>query len=702
MDIISTISRELNIPSNKIQKALTLFNEGATVPFVARYRKEMTGNLDEVELINIKDKNTYWVEFIKRRQSILKSISEQGFLTPEIKTKIESSLSIQELEDLYFPFKPKKITKGQKAIKQGLKPLALLLKNEEFDFRIEAEVQSFVRGEVKTKKDAISGAINILSEWIAESDKVRSRIRDQFERHATIYAKVKKGKDELGANYRDYFDFSQRIDRLAAHRTLAILRAEKEGFLRISIEVDLDKAVENIERTLGRQYQDNTYKEKIFQEAYKRVLQPSFESEFKKTIKEEADSESISVFAENLKQLLLQSPLGGKRTLALDPGFRSGCKVAVLSETGKYLENRTIFPHPPQKKVKEAEQILRNLVEAHKIEAIAVGNGTAGIETEKLCRKVFGNSGIKIFSVNEAGASIYSASEIAREEFPTLDITVRGAISIGRRLMDPLAELVKIDAKSIGVGQYQHDVNQPLLKQKLNEVVEHCVNHVGVELNTATYPILVHVSGLGETLAKNIITYRNEIGGFSSRSELLKVPKMGKKTYEQSAGFLRIEDGSNPLDNTIIHPESYPLAKQIAKFHKTTVEALISKETLIEDSQIENLSDEFDQHTIEMVVNELQKPTRDPRKELKEAKRNDISSMSELIPGMKLSGVINNVTNFGAFVDIGLKESGLVHISELANEFVSNVQEYVSLNQRVNVTVKSVDLERKRIQLSMK
>jgi len=702
MDIINTISKELNLPSDKIQKALTLFNEGATVPFVARYRKEMTGNLDEVQLINIKDKNAYWIEFLKRQQAILKSISDQGILTAELKSKIENTSSLQEMEDIYLPYKPKKLTKGQKAIKQGLKPLALLIKNEQFDFQIDEEIPDFVRGEVKSKKDAISGAINILAEWIGENEKVRGRIRGQFERHATIYSKVKKGKDELGSNYRDYFDFSQRIDRLAAHRTLAILRAEKEGFLRVSIDVDIDKATENIERVVGRQYQDNSYKTKVFQEAYKRILQPSFESEFKKTIKENADIDSIGVFAENLRQLLLQSPLGSKRILAIDPGFRTGCKIALLDSNGKYQENRTIYPHPPQKKTKEAEQVIRNLVESHKIEAIAVGNGTAGIETEKLCRKMYANSDVKIFSVNEAGASIYSASEIAREEFPNLDITVRGAISIGRRLMDPLAEFVKIDAKSIGVGQYQHDVNQPLLKQKLSEVVESCVNHVGVELNTATYPILAHVSGLGETVAKNIVAYRNEIGGFNSRSQLLKVPKMGKKTYEQAAGFLRIENGDNPLDNTIIHPESYALAKEIADLHNVKLNSILNKEIELNEEKLNGLNSKYDEYTIDFVLTELQKPTRDPRKELKEAKRNDLSSIKDLIPGMKLNGIINNITNFGAFVDIGIKESGLVHLSELADEYVSNVQDYVSLNERVNVTVKSVDLDRKRIQLSMK
>lgn len=702
MNITNLLSSELNISEKSIQKTLDLFEEGATVPFVARYRKEATGNLDEVQLIAIKDRHAYWKEFEKRRETVLKSIDEQGLLTEQLQSKIENAKDLNELEDIYLPYKPKKQTKGQKAIKAGLKPLAILIQQEQFDFKIEKELPRFVRGEIKTEKDAINGALNILAEWISEDDRIRERLRDQFTRFATVTAAVKKGKDEEGAKYKDYFKYSERFERVAAHRALAILRAEKEGILTISIDVDKDRAVENIERILGRKYAENSYVEKAFDEAYKRVLQPQFESEFKKLLKETADEESIKVFAENLKQLLLQSPLGGKRVLAIDPGYRTGCKVAVLNENGEYKENRTIYPHPPQKQTKEAIGILNTLIKAHKIEAIAVGNGTAGLETEKLCRNNFASAGVKIFSINEAGASIYSASEIAREEFLQLDVTVRGAISIGRRLMDPLAELVKIDPKSIGVGQYQHDVNQPLLKQKLDEVVELCVNHVGVELNTASYPILSHVSGLGPALAKNIIDYREEIGGFKERKQLLKVPKMGKKTFEQAAGFLRIENGKNPLDNTIIHPESYDLVKEIALLHSTSVDAILNKEVQLDEDKLDSLSESYDQYTLEYVSKELQKPTRDPREPLKEARYNDIASMEDLIPGMELNGTVNNITNFGAFVDIGLKESGLVHVSELADEYVSDVQQFVSLNQQVKVKVKSVDLERKRIALSMK
>lgn len=703
MQIIQILSQELNISEKSIQKTLDLLNDGATVPFIARYRKEATGNLDEVQLINIRDRNNYWTEFEKRKTSILKSIDEQGLLTAQLKEKIETCKDLNELEDLYLPYKPKKQTKGQKAIKAGLKPLAILIQQERFDVKIEQEIPRFVKGEIKSEKDAIAGAINILAEWISENERVRERIRDQFHRFAQVSSKVKRGKDEEGAKYKDYFDYSERFERVAAHRALAILRAEKEGILNLSIEVDQDRAIENIERIVGRNYAENSYSHKAFEEAYKRLLQPQFESELKKEIKEKSDEESIRVFAENLKQLLLQSPLGGKRTLAIDPGYRTGCKVVVMNENGDYKENRTIFPHPPQKQTKEALGILNTLIQAHKIEAIAVGNGTAGLETEKLCRQHFKREGLQIFSVNESGASIYSASEIAREEFPQLDVTVRGAISIGRRLMDPLAELVKIDPKSIGVGQYQHDVNQPLLKQKLDEVVELCVNHVGVELNTASYPILSHVSGLGPALAKNIVAYREEIGGFSTRKDLLKVPKMGQKTYEQAAGFLRIEKGKNPLDNTIIHPESYALVKEIADLHKTSVGAILAKEVQLDPSKNrEVLIEKYGAFTVDFVYQELTKPTRDPRKPLKESRYNDIASIEELIPGMLLNGTVNNITNFGAFVDIGLKESGLVHISELADEYVSDVTAFVQLNQQVKVKVKSVDLERKRIGLSMK
>lgn len=702
MNINELISKELNISINSVNKTLELFEEGGTIPFVARYRKEATGNLDEVQLIAIKDKHHYWQEFEKRKAAIIKSIKEQDKWSSDLDSKINSATSTVELEDIYLPYKQKRETKGQKAIKNGLKGLALTLQQETFDFKIEQEIPNYLRGKIKTEKEAISGAIDILSEWIADDEKIREKIRDQFQRFSTVSSSVKRGKAEEGAKYKDYFAYSQRLDKVAAHRALAIFRAEKEGYLNVKVEVDQDRAVQNIERAVGRRYAENSYRDKIFLSAYKNNLQPNFESEIKKILKEQADLESIKVFAENLRQLLLQSPLGGKSMLAIDPGFRTGCKVAVLNSNGDYLENRTIFPHPPQKKSKEAMQTLKNMAEAHKVEVIAIGNGTAGLETEKMCRSAFGHSNIQVFSVNEAGASIYSASEIARSEFPSLDITVRGAISIGRRLMDPLAELVKIDPKSIGVGQYQHDVNQPLLKQKLSEIVEHCVNHVGVELNTASYPILAHVSGMGEGLAKNVIAYREEIGGFKERKELLKVPKMGKKTFEQAAGFLRIKDGKNPLDNTIIHPESYKLAEEMAKLSGTTVQAILAKEATINEEKIASLNEKYDNYTIEFVLTELNRPTRDPRKPLKESRYNDISAMEDLIPGMKLNGTVNNITNFGAFVDIGLKQSGLVHVSELANEFVSDVQAYVSLNQQVEVKVLSVDLERGRIQLTMK
>ena len=700
--MLEKLSKELNISLKQVESVLSLFSEGCTVPFIARYRKEATGNLDEVQILDIKNRNQYWIDFDKRKLAIIASLKEQDKYSQEIKAKIEGANSLVELEDIYAPFKQKRLTKGQKAIKAGLKGLALLIKQEEFDFKIDKEIERFLNKDITTEKDAIAGAIHVLSEWIADDEKLRSRIRDQFERFATISAKIKKGKDEEAAKYKDYFNYSERIERLAAHRTLAILRAEKEGFLKVQIDVDKDRAIENIDRAVGRFYADNSYRDKVYQEAYKRCLQPTFESEIKRSIKEQADNESIKVFAENLRQLLFQSPLGAKPMLAIDPGYRTGCKVAVLSASGEYLENRTIFPHAPQKKSKEAAQVLRNLAESHKVEAIAVGNGTAGLETEKLCRSIFKTSDIQVFSVNEAGASIYSASSIAREEFPTLDVTVRGAISIGRRLMDPLAELVKIDPKSIGVGQYQHDVNQTQLKNSLDEVVEHCVNHVGVELNTASFPILSHVSGLSLNLAKNIVNYRNDIGGFTERKQLMDVPKMGKKTFEQAAGFLRIEKGKNPLDNTIIHPESYKIAKEILKSANVEISELGKKSIDLDDSVIATLKEKHGEFTVDQILKELQRPTRDPRSPLKESRYNDIESLEDLMPGMQLNGTVNNITNFGAFVDVGIKESGLVHISELANEYVSDVQAYVTLNQQVSVKVLSVDKERRRLQLSMK
>jgi uncharacterized protein len=617
--MLEKLSKELNIKIESVKKVLELFKEGATVPFVARYRKEVTGNLDEVQLLDIKNRNQYWLDFDKRKESIIASLKEQDKFSQELKTKIDKATSLVELEDIYAPYKQKRLTKGQKAIKNGLKGLALLIKQEEFDFKIEGEIASYIKGEITSKKEALAGAFNVLAEWIADDERLRNRIREQFEKFATITASLKKGKEEEAAKYKDYFNYSERIDRVAAHRTLAILRAEKEGFLKVQIEVDKQRALDNIDRAVSRFYAENSFRDKIYQEAYKRCLQPTFEAEIKRSIKELADTESIKVFAENLRQLLFQSPLGAIPMLAIDPGYRTGCKVAVLSSSGEYLENRTIFPHAPQKKPKEASQALRNLAESHKVKAIAVGNGTAGLETEKLCRSIFKSTDIQVFSVNEAGASIYSASSIAREEFPTLDITVRGAISIGRRLMDPLAELVKIDPKSIGVGQYQHDVNQLQLKNKLDEVVEHCVNHVGVELNTASFPILSHVSGLSLNLAKNIVSYRNEIGGFKERKQLLNVPKMGKKTFEQAAGFLRIEDGSNPLDNTIIHPESYSLAKEILKASKLKL-ALIGKSKIeIDDTTIEAFKASHGEFTIDQIIKELQRPTRDPRAPLQES-----------------------------------------------------------------------------------
>ncbi len=701
MNISEILSKELSISNSSIEKVIQLFKEGGTVPFVARYRKEVTGNLDEVQLINIKDRQAYWEGFLKRKETILQTIDSQGKLTPELAYKIKASLLLTELEDLYLPYKQKRKTKGEKAIEQGLKPLAIFIQKNQNANNIKDKAFSFVNGDVEDEKQALEGAINILAEWIAEDKWVRDDLRGQFQRISVGSSKVKRGKKEEGEKYKDYFEFSERVKKMASHRVLALFRAEKEGILSFSVDVNEERAIQNIQHKINRNYASNTFVGKAVAESYKRILQPNFESEIKKELKEKADIDSIGVFAENLKQLLLQSPLGAKNILAIDPGFRSGCKVAVLNRNGDFTDNVTIFPHPPQNKWEETKKVLLKLVDKNNIEAIAIGNGTAGLETEKLCRDLFKATAIEVFSVNEAGASIYSASEIARDEFPDLDLTVRGAISIGRRLIDPLAELVKIDAKSIGVGQYQHDVNQPLLKQKLNEVVASCVNHVGVELNTASYPILSHVSGLGLTLAKNIVAYREENGSFTERKQLLKVPKMGKKTYEQAAGFLRIEEGINPLDNTIIHPETYKLVSELLKLNQSKIEEVLGKQSINEET-IKSLKEKYDGYTVDFIVKEIQKPTIDPRVPLEEAAYNSIDSIEDLQEGMQLTGTINNITNFGAFVNIGIKESGLVHISEVSNTFVSNIQDVVKLNQQVDVKVISVDLSRKRVQLSMK
>ena len=701
MNISEILSKELSISNSSIEKVIQLFKEGGTVPFVARYRKEVTGNLDEVQLINIKDRQAYWEGFLKRKETILQTIDSQGKLTPELAYKIKASLLLTELEDLYLPYKQKRKTKGEKAIEQGLKPLAIFIQKNQNANNIKDKAFSFVNGDVEDEKQALEGAINILAEWIAEDKWVRDDVRGQFQRISVGSSKVKRGKKEEGEKYKDYFEFSERVKKMASHRVLALFRAEKEGILSFSVDVNEERAIQNIQHKINRNYASNTFVGKAVAESYKRILQPNFESEIKKELKEKADIDSIGVFAENLKQLLLQSPLGAKNILAIDPGFRSGCKVAVLNRNGDFTDNVTIFPHPPQNKWEETKKVLLKLVDKNNIEAIAIGNGTAGLETEKLCRDLFKATAIEVFSVNEAGASIYSASEIARDEFPDLDLTVRGAISIGRRLIDPLAELVKIDAKSIGVGQYQHDVNQPLLKQKLNEVVASCVNHVGVELNTASYPILSHVSGLGLTLAKNIVAYREENGSFTERKQLLKVPKMGKKTYEQAAGFLRIEEGINPLDNTIIHPETYKLVSELLKLNQSKIEEVLGKQSINEET-IKSLKEKYDGYTVDFIVKEIQKPTIDPREPLEEAAYNSIDSIEDLQEGMQLTGTINNITNFGAFVNIGIKESGLVHISEVSNTFVSNIQDVVKLNQQVDVKVISVDLSRKRVQLSMK
>lgn len=693
MNFYNHLYTETSIPKNVIKKVLALFDKGATIPFIARYRKEVTGGLDEVQLIALKDRHHFWVEFTKRKDSILNSIAEQGRLTEELKSQIGKADTFSQLEDLYLPFKQKRKTKGQKAIDLGLKPLAIFIQKEVRDSRIEQRAESFVKGDVESVDEALAGVVNIISEWIAEDVRLRERMRSQFQRNGVISSKVKKGKEHTAQKFQDYFSFSERLNKIPAHRTLALFRAEKEGLLNLKIEVDKEKAIQNIERSVYRKYSQNRYMGQAIEESYKRILQPNFESEFKKELREKADLESILVFAKNLKQLLLQSPLGGKTTLAIDPGFRTGCKVVVLNGHGDFIENTTIYPHEPQNKKADSEKILRELLKKHQVEAIAIGDATAGLETLKWCEDLFTDSKLQIFEVSETGASVYSASDIAREEFPELDLTVRGAISIGRRLMDPLAELVKVDPKSIGVGQYQHDVNQVLLKQKLDEVTELCVNHVGVDLNTASFPILTHVSGLGPKVAKSIIEHRKSIGQFKTRKELHKVPKLGSKSFEQSAGFLRIKGGLNPLDNTIIHPESYSLASLVRS----------KLDSGLQNVDIFNMyQDEFGHATLELVLKELEKPTIDPREPLQAVERNTVSTIFDLHTDMVLNGTVNNITKFGAFVNIGLKESGLVHISEISKTYITDVHQVLKLGQRIQVKVLRVDLDRKRIQLTIK
>ena len=697
------ISATLGISEKQIGQTLHLLNDGATIPFISRYRKEATGGLDEVQIEAIQTQYEKLNEIAKRKETIINTIWEQEKMTPELQKRIDETWDSTVLEDIYLPYKPKRKTRAEVARQKGLEPLATLLMLQR-EPHPEKRATDFVKGDVKNTDDALKGARDIIAEQVSENERARNTLRNIFSRQAILTAKVVKGKEEEGNKYRDYFDCSESLKRCSSHRLLAIRRAESEGILKVSISPDDDECLERLERQFV--FNHNTCGQQVteaVQDAYKRLLKPSIETEFAALSKERADEEAIRVFTENLRQLLLASPLGQKRVMGIDPGFRTGCKVVCLDAQGNLLHNENIYPHPPVNKPKEAFSKLKKMIEAYKIEAIAIGNGTASRETEYFVTTQQFDRPLQVFVVSEQGASIYSASKIARDEFPEYDVTVRGAVSIGRRLMDPLAELVKIDPKSIGVGQYQHDVDQSKLKKALDQTVENCVNLVGVNLNTASSHLLTYISGLGPQLAQNIVNYRAENGAFGSRKELMKVPRMGAKAFEQCAGFLRIPQAVNPLDNTAVHPESYCIVEQMAKDLKCSVAELIGNKELRTKINISAyVTSTVGMPTLQDIMQELEKPGRDPRQTIKafEFDKN-VRTIDDLREGMILPGIVGNITNFGAFVDIGIKENGLVHLSQLAERFISDPTEVVSIHQHVMVKILSVDYARKRIQLTM-
>jgi uncharacterized protein len=700
------IAAVLNLSLKQINSIYELHNEGSTIPFIARYRKEATGNLDEVAITNVIEQIRYFNELEKRKETVLKTIEEAGKMTPELKKRIEDCVNATELEDIYLPYKPKRKTKASVAIEKGLEPLAKLLFEQGYD-NPEGAASKFINENVKDTAEALQGARDIMAEWIAENEQGRNLVRKLFTEEAVVSSRVltTKKEEEEAQKYRDYFEFKEPLAQSPSHRILAIRRGEKEGFLIMTINIDKETAHAELKRVLLKSSTPAAKQvELAIEDAYNRLLQPSIETEFRMASKTKADEEAIRVFAENLRQLLLASPLGHKRVMAIDPGFRTGCKVVCLDEQGTFLKYNTIFPHAPQNDWNGAVQTIKELVAKYDIEAIGYGNGTASKETEQLVRGIDFGKPVSIFMVNESGASIYSASEVAREEFPNEDVTVRGAISIGRRLLDPLSELVKIDAKSIGVGQYQHDVNQNRLKEALDQVVESCVNYVGVDVNTASKHLLMYVSGLTATVAKNIVEYRTKTGGFKSREELKKVSMLGPKAFEQCAGFLRIPNAANPLDNSAVHPESYHVVEAMAAKTGSNVPELIKNPEIRKQIKAKDfVSETIGQYTIEDILKELEKPGRDPRSPIEEFRfAEGVSSMEDLKPGMKIPGIVTNITNFGAFVDVGVKQDGLVHISHLANRYISDPNEAVKLGQKVMATVLEVDMARKRIALSLK
>ena len=705
MQLINYIISRTQISKKSIENTVELLNEDCTIPFIARYRKEKTGNLDEVEIGQIVAFKEQFETLEKRKKAILKALEEQDVLTNELKTKIEETNDLTTLEDIYLPYKKKRKTKAETARKNGLEPLAKMIMSQRVN-DLEFTASKYTSHEVETIENALEGARHIIAEWINERTDIRNNIRHQLERYATIATKIiKSKKDEDGAQkFKDYFDWEENLSRIPSHRLLAILRAEKEGFIRIKIAIDKERILQKIEDRIIKS--NNECSEQIefaISDSYKRSLFPALSNEALSNAKQKADETAITVFAKNLQQLLLGSPLGEKRILAIDPGFRSGCKVVCLNEQGDLLHNENIYPHAPQNKSIEAKDLIYSLVNKYQIKAIAIGNGTASRETEQLIKNIPFQNKPEIFVVSEAGASIYSASKIARDEFPEYDVTVRGAISIGRRLADPLAELVKIDAKSIGVGQYQHDVEQSKLNRSLDTVVAHCVNKVGVNINTASVSLLSYVSGIGPKLAENIVNYRNENGAFKNRIAIKKVPRLGGKAFEQSAGFLRIKNSDNPLDNSAVHPERYALIKQMAKDAGCKLADLIGNIPALKQLKLQQyVTDTYGLPTLQDIVKELEKPGLDPREKAKAFSFNEhIKTIDDIKLGMILPGIVNNITNFGCFIDIGIKESGLVHVSNLSNTFVKDVSEHVNLHQQVQVKVLEVDVVRKRIQLSM-
>lgn len=702
--ILAFVAGDTGISLKQTSATIKLLDEGATIPFISRYRKESTGGLDETQIQAIATAYEKAQELEKRKKHITETIAAQDKLTPELEKKIAECFDAQTLEDIYLPFKPKRRTKAEIAREKGLEPLARIIMAQNSD-DVKRSAMRFVNDNVADTDEAIEGAADIIAEWISENQGVRNTVRNMFSREATVTCKVAKGKEEEAANYQNYFDFSAPLKRCGSHRILAMRRGEREGLLRVDISIPEEKILDRLaERLVKNDTESAQVVEKALTDSYKRLIKPSIENEFASLSKAEADDQAISLFAQNARQLLFAPPLGRKRILAIDPGYRTGCKVVCLDEQGNLLHNDTIYPTPPKSETALAAKKITHLIEVYKIDAIALGNGTASRETEHFLSSLRYNRDVKVFVVSEDGASIYSASKLAREEFPDKDVTVRGAVSIGRRLFDPLAELVKIDPKSIGVGQYQHDVDQTKLKKSLEFTVESCVNSVGVNLNTASKELLTYVSGLGPQLAQNIVSYRADNGDFTTRKQLMKVPKLGPKAFEQCAGFLRIPDGENPLDNTAVHPENYRIVEQMAKDCKCTVTDLIKDKEKREKIDISRyVTAETGLPTLTDIMAELEKPGRDPRKGVAVMKFDEnIKTFDDLTEGLVLKGIVTNITQFGVFVDIGIKENGLVHISELSDKFVSSASEVVKIHQQVTVKVKSIDRERRRIALTMK